>query len=208
MLPGSAWNRSLQLSVSCCQISSTNTGRVFFFRSRAGGLAVKQSSSHHKTQEAFEITAPTVRRRRFASHFCKTEKKSTEYYYNVWIEVVVWIQTSERDKMMKDETHNDGDVLLTKKMEWKCRGKKRSVLGEQQTVSVMISPLIVLPVTCPQHVQPFTPIPRSNFISLPDCCSLFCQTWTSCNTDLFYLGLLALIQLQQPLEKAIIINTD
>lgn len=129
MLPGSAWNRSLQLSVSCCQISSTNTGRVFFFRSRAGGLAVKQSSSHHKTQEAFEITAPTVRRRRFASHFCKTGKKVQNIITMSELRLWFGFKQARETKWWRMKLTKMGTFCWLKKMEWKCRGKKRSVLG-------------------------------------------------------------------------------
>lgn len=51
----------------------------------------------------------------------------------------------------------------------------------------------------------FIPAPHSNFISAHLAAA---PTWTSCSTDLLYLCLQALIQLQPPLEKPIIINTD
>lgn len=59
------------------------------------------------------------------------------------------------------------------------------------------------------HLSDCSSLPLSLSLLLlffPSCAAA--QTWTCCNADLFYLGLLALIQLQQPLEKAFIINTD
>lgn len=198
----------------------------FFLLCSRDGLAVKQSSFHHKTQEAFEIIAP------FCNSIPHTEK-STEYYYNIWIEVLVWIHTSKRKEVKYEhEVHKGGRFCLlriclgmkTKKKKKKVSGRSRcSLLGNHfyNTMNSKLcdvsgislswfSPLIILPVTAHPtfHSHPLFKLHLPP--SLPVCCSLLSQKPQIPATLVsFYFDLLVLIQLQQPLEKkAIIINTD